>query len=127
MAKSKKCAECDKPVGTMKPTLCDDCAYKNWDEGFSSQADYSDKMFEQQQKEKKWREIFRTNTATKTLLTQYIHEWRGWQPFWCGTCKTLKLSFAEVKELYDHKDPALLIAALLTPCKKCGTTDKIMI
>lgn len=111
--KKRKCDECENEVGTMKTYLCDDCAYRNWDEGFSSQAEFAETMFEKQERVRKEKnkkinkKINRANPSDedlKPLTTYYDGE------VICSKCKKVRISYSSFGKIKN------LLKTLKKPC-----------
>ena len=100
--------------------MCDSCYSKNWDENFSSQADYSDELFEIQCQEE-WEHNELLNK--KDIKDKDIHYF--FDKYWvgkikCRKCSYLRTSWRRPDNPMTENDKQKRIKRLQEKCPKCG-------
>lgn len=100
--------------------MCDVCYAEVWDEGFSSQADYSDKMFELQL-EKEWEDNERMNKENikdEDIKYFFDHYWIG--RIVCRKCGCTRTTWDRPKKAMSEAEKQKRIEKLQLKCPKCG-------
>lgn len=113
-----KCQKCNSDTERLFHGLCKKCYGKQWDEAFSSQADYSDKMYELEKKKDTElnKKVNVSNPKEKDIQKSIDSKWTGTVE--CTKCHNRRVSMKKYEKLRKEEK---LLEHLKLPCSKCGT------
>ncbi len=121
--KQRQCANCKRwfdHLSALGVDICHDCYADNWDRSFSSQADYSDKMLEEEGDvlRKHARRLNKANVNIKELDWFFKHCRPG--IISCAKCGRERLRWDRSLENMRAATREKYIGRLSEPCPGCG-------